>query len=128
MTKYVPPLSCIRKCSDAVDQILSSVTHIIHNAWTVNFNLPLQAFEDQLVGVRKLIDVRASAEHPIKLLVTSSIGITNGWPASNGPIPERPLPEQDDKVTTGYAASKSVIEQVSTSPEIGRPITEVTLA
>lgn len=103
-------------CSLTVVQILQSATHIIHNAWSVNFNLPLQAFKDQILGVRKLIDLCALSNRPIRLLQTSSIGVVNGWSPESGPIPESPLPTStlDFSTMNGYRASKYIIEQVTT--------------
>ena len=93
--------------------MIGSVTHIIHNAWTVNFNLALQSFEGQVAGVRKLVDISAAATHPIRILATSSIGITNSWDPSNGPVPEHPLSDVKLATETGYTASKFVVEAVS---------------
>lgn len=92
---------------------MNSVTHVIHNAWTVNFNLALQSFEDQVAGVRKLVDISATADHPIKLLVTSSVGIAGGWDPAKGPVPERLLPDPEVAASIGYTASKYVVESVS---------------
>ena len=79
----------------------------------MNFNLALQSFEDQIAGVRKLVDISAAADRPIKLLATSSIGIANGWNPANGPVPERLLPDPEIAASTGYTASKYVVEYVS---------------
>ncbi|EKM51562.1 uncharacterized protein PHACADRAFT_127221 [Phanerochaete carnosa HHB-10118-sp] len=92
--------------------MLASITHIIHNAWTVNFNLSLQSYEDQIAGVRWLVDVCANADHPIKLLCTSSVGSTSLWGPSLGPVPERPLSDPAAATSNGYAASKYVVEQI----------------
>ena len=85
---------------------------MIHNAWTVNFNLPLQSYEDQVAGVRRLVDICANSERSIKLLCTSSIGLTSMWDASQGPVPERPIPDPAVATSNGYSASKYVVEQV----------------
>ncbi|GJE98682.1 putative NRPS-like protein biosynthetic cluster [Phanerochaete sordida] len=93
-------------------EVLSSVTHVIHNAWTVNFNLALQSFEDQIAGVRKLVDISAASERSIQLLITSSIGIANAWDPAQGPVPERPLPNPEIAASIGYTASKYVVEHI----------------
>lgn len=41
----------------ATAQVLDSVTHTVHVAWTVNFNLPRAAYEYQIAGVRVLVDL-----------------------------------------------------------------------
>ncbi|GJE97028.1 acetyl-CoA synthetase-like protein [Phanerochaete sordida] len=94
------------------DEVMGSVTHIIHNAWTVNFNLPLRSFEDQISGIRKLIDANVSSQRHIRLLVTSSIGVARGWHASQGPVPERTLAVVDAEKLSGYAASKFIVEKI----------------
>ena len=78
----------------------------------MNFNLPLRLFEDQIAGVRKLVDICALADHTVKLFVTSSIGVANGWDPVNGPVPEQPLPDPTSANSTGYTSSKYVTEQV----------------
>ncbi|GJE92597.1 acetyl-CoA synthetase-like protein [Phanerochaete sordida] len=94
------------------DEVISSVTHIIHNAWTVNFNLSLQSYEDQIAGVRMLVEICASAPRPVRLLVTSSVGMTSQWDPNDGPVPEHPLPDPAVATNNGYSASKYVVEQI----------------
>ncbi|EKM50011.1 uncharacterized protein PHACADRAFT_130503 [Phanerochaete carnosa HHB-10118-sp] len=94
------------------NDILASATHVIHNAWTVNFKLALQSFEDQAAGVRKLVDIAAAIERPVRLLVTSSIGVANAWNPAEGPVPEQPLSNPESGAGTGYAASKYVVEHI----------------
>lgn len=78
----------------------------------MNFNQPLQAFEPQIRGVENLVSVCATADRPVKLLFTSSIGLANGWDLRKGPVPERALPDPAIATSTGYTASKYVVEQV----------------
>lgn len=92
---------------------MESTTHVIHNAWAVNFNLPLQAFEAQITGVRKLIEASASAARPMKLLVSSSIGVTRGHNPADGPVPEQLMGDPGVATSNGYTASKYVVEEVS---------------
>lgn len=93
-------------------QVLSSVTHIVHNAWTINFNLPLSSYEAQISGVRSLVNVCANAPQSIQIIFTSSIGVATGWDVSKGPVPERILDDPEVAVASGYTASKYVSEQV----------------
>ncbi|KIP12187.1 hypothetical protein PHLGIDRAFT_62555 [Phlebiopsis gigantea 11061_1 CR5-6] len=99
------------------DEVLRSVTHVVHNAWTVNFNLPLHAFEDQISGVRKLVDASASTSRSIRLLVTSSIGVATKWDPVRGPIPERLLNDPSIATTNGYSASKYVVEEATAAAQ-----------
>ena len=94
---------------------MGSVTHIIHNAWTVNFNLPLQSYETQIAGVRRLVEMCASMDRAVHVLCTSYIGVGVGWDPSNGPVPEAPLPDPSVATINGYGASKYVVERVGIS-------------
>ncbi|EKM59937.1 uncharacterized protein PHACADRAFT_206156 [Phanerochaete carnosa HHB-10118-sp] len=108
------------------NDILASATHVIHNAWTVNFKLALQSFEDQVAGVRKLVDIAAATDRPLRLLVTSSIGVANAWNPAEGPVPEQLLSNPGSAAGTGYAASKYVVEHIlSAARGKGVPATAV---
>ncbi|KIP06790.1 hypothetical protein PHLGIDRAFT_514252 [Phlebiopsis gigantea 11061_1 CR5-6] len=97
---------------DVYQNMLSLVTHIVHNAWTVDFTAPLSSFEPQIMGVRKLIEVSAASPQKIALLATSSIGVAGGWDSrSYGPVPERPLPDPVVASSSGYTASKYILEK-----------------
>ncbi|KAF4568264.1 putative NRPS-like protein biosynthetic cluster [Pleurotus pulmonarius] len=63
--------------STLVEQIRVSVTHIIINAWPVDFNLSLPSFEPSVKAVRNLIDLALSSYRPQPPAVTfvSSIGV-----------------------------------------------------
>ena len=91
----------------------STVTHMIHNAWNVNFNHPLTSFESQIAGTRKLVDLCLESVQPIHLLYTSSISIALGWDMTNGPVPEELVADASIATGNGYASSKYVCEQVS---------------
>lgn len=58
-------------------QLRDNVTHIVHNAWPVDFKRPLQSFEKSLQGVRNLVDFALSSPYtdPPRLLFVSSIGV-----------------------------------------------------
>ncbi|PCH42383.1 acetyl-CoA synthetase-like protein [Wolfiporia cocos MD-104 SS10] len=97
---------------DTYDEIHRSVTHIIHNAWRVDFVINLSSFEDSVHGLRKLIDFALTSPLKIapRVAFTSSIGIYQNSPCdivfSEAPVsPELP-------VGTGYAESKWVSEQI----------------
>ncbi|GJE88440.1 acetyl-CoA synthetase-like protein [Phanerochaete sordida] len=96
------------------DEVLGAATHLIHNAWPVNFNLPLQAYEAQVAGVRRLVDVCAAAPRHVRLLMTSSIGAASLWDARRGAVPEAALPDPAVAASNGYSASKYVVEQILT--------------
>ena len=96
-------------------QIKANVTHIIHNAWNVNFNHPLTSFESQIAGTRKLVDICLESAAPIHLMFTSSISVALEWDMTNGAVPEDLLNDPAVAVGNGYASSKYVVEQVNAS-------------
>ncbi|THG96855.1 hypothetical protein EW026_g5054 [Hermanssonia centrifuga] len=93
-------------------EIQGSVSHIIHNAWKVDFNHGLSSFESQITGTRKLVDFCFNLDRPVRLLFMSSIGVAQGWDNQSGPIPETPLSDPGLATDSGYSASKYVVEQV----------------
>ncbi|EPS94433.1 hypothetical protein FOMPIDRAFT_1038850 [Fomitopsis schrenkii] len=91
----------------------ASVTHVIHNAWRVDFNLVLESFEPNVRGVRNLIEFALSSPLPRapRFIFISTIGIfqnTEGTPLTEHPI------EPQVAVGTGYSESKWVAERVLT--------------
>lgn len=88
------------------------VTHILHNAWRVDFNLSLSSFEGHVARTRKLIDFCSSISRPIKYFFTSSVSATHKWDVTFGPVPEEVVPSAEVATNNGYGASKFVVEQV----------------
>ncbi|KAJ7635327.1 hypothetical protein FB45DRAFT_1057185 [Roridomyces roridus] len=93
-------------------EIQDTVTHIIHNAWPVDFNLALPSFEPNIKGLRALVDLslRSPFIEPPKILYTSSIGIFQ-HPQTRMPLKEISV---DAEVATGigYVESKWVSESI----------------
>lgn len=90
-----------------------SVTHIIHNAWKVDFNLSLRSFESHIAGLRKLVDWCSTLDHTVEILYTSSVAAARQWNPVQGPVPEAPLMDPSLAPQSGYGASKFVSEIVS---------------
>lgn len=99
--------------SDEDYEILKETTHIVHNAWQVNFNLPLSAFKDQLDGCRQLIDLAHSTPHSVAVTFLSSIGAANHWPQTT-PVPESMI-ENFTAAESGYGQSKLLAEHLFSS-------------
>ncbi|KAL8649833.1 MAG: hypothetical protein Q9226_005412 [Calogaya cf. arnoldii] len=89
----------------------SSITHIIHAAWPVNFQLPLPSFESHIQGLHNLLQLSLSSPHPSppKLLFCSSISTALGAPSPNL-IPETVIENLDYASDMGYGQSKMVGE------------------
>ena len=95
-------------------QSLKSVTHIIHSAWAVNFNLGIRAFESQhLAGVHNLLQLALSTPYskPAAFYFCSSIAVALGTPAP-AVIPEEPIENLAYALPQGYARSKLVAENI----------------
>ncbi|OBZ76703.1 Linear gramicidin synthase subunit D [Grifola frondosa] len=95
------------------NEIRNTVTHIIHNAWRVDFTLALVSFESNIRATRNLVDLALSSPSlaPPRLLFMSSIGILQN-PTFSGPAPEEPLDDPAIAIRSGYPESKWVAERV----------------
>lgn len=96
--------------SHIYSDLLQRVTGIIHNAWPVNFNLPLSSFRPHLKGVANLIEFAASAAHSPLLLYVSSISSVSGHSAST--IPEEVVNDAIAPGHMGYGESKYISEHI----------------
>lgn len=89
-------------------QMLSSITLIIHNAWTLDFNLPLASFKQHVSGTRNLIHFARSCDAPPRFIFTSSV--TSGFlDIGDTASTDASLVAS---AATGYGQSKYVAEQV----------------
>ncbi|KAI0172477.1 putative NRPS-like enzyme [Hypoxylon sp. FL1284] len=85
---------------------------VIHNAWPVNFNMPLTAFRPQLAGLANLFALAAAGKPPASVLFVSSVAAVSG---RAGPAPEAVLSPDDvacdaARRTNGYGRSKLASE------------------
>ncbi|KAK5166578.1 uncharacterized protein LTR77_008121 [Saxophila tyrrhenica] len=95
------------------DQLLSHVSHVLHLAWSVNFNKALESFEsDCIAGARNLMDLclKTKTSHPAAFNFCSSVSATARTP---GPTVPEALPESLSYAQgMGYAQSKLVTEHL----------------
>ncbi|GLA30077.1 putative NRPS-like protein biosynthetic cluster [Aspergillus niger] len=97
---------------DVFTQFQQTATLIIHNAWTVNFNLPLAAFEPQIQGVVNLIDfVTRSPRSPHLFFLSSISSVMGHYNGESGLIPETVL-TTTTSAPNGYANSKYIAENL----------------
>ncbi|KAJ7193924.1 hypothetical protein GGX14DRAFT_378403 [Mycena pura] len=103
-------------------QMQDSVTHIIHSAWPVDFNLALRSFEPNLKGLRKLIDVSLGSPlvTPPPLLYTSSVGVFQNVSATN-PLKETRI-DCGIAISTGYPESKWIAEEILSKATTSTPL------
>lgn len=95
---------------DVYARLQAEADHIIHNAWPVNFNLPIESFEPFLAGCRHLSDLAATAARRVAVTFIASIAVAERWnPARDGrpTIPETRL-ENMALPAGGYGRSKMV--------------------
>lgn len=94
-------------------RLLASVTHIFHNAWPVNFNLPFDAFIGQVHGVQHLVELCTRSRHDARIFFISSVGAVIGESfARAGSIPEEVPMEWSAALNNGYAQSKLLSERM----------------
>lgn len=107
-------------------KLLAFTTHVVHNAWPVNFNLALDSFSDTHVrGVRQLIDFSSRSTHGARVYFLSSIGTVRRWSLnqeqtdtdSTTPkkVPEQIFESWDVSQQMGYAESKQISERLLNS-------------
>jgi thioester reductase-like protein len=86
---------------------LKQVNLVIHNAWSVNFNMGVSSFENQIQGARNLLDFsfRANARYFFVSSVSAAV-------RSGDVIPEAHLARLTDAQQMGYARSKLVAERL----------------
>ncbi|KAI0717761.1 acetyl-CoA synthetase-like protein [Cerioporus squamosus] len=96
-----------------LEEIRTSVTHIMHNAWKVNFNITIPSFEVDIQGARNFVDLALSSPYtqPPSIIFVSSVGIFANY---NGPspVPEAPVDDPEVPFGSGYPESKWVTEHV----------------
>ncbi|KZZ95197.1 Male sterility, NAD-binding protein [Ascosphaera apis ARSEF 7405] len=86
---------------------------IIHSAWPVNFNIPLQSFEIHIRGLKNLIDFSLSVNRyePAQVHFASSISATLNVPQGSI-VPDKRAASLSMAVPSGYAQSKLVSEEI----------------
>ena len=89
----------------------SKITHIIHNAWTVDFNLALASFSPHLTSVTNLIEMAASSAPQPHITFLSSISSVQQWPGTE-PVPEEIIYDLSLPAPNGYGRSKHLTERL----------------
>ncbi|KAH9895864.1 hypothetical protein C8Q73DRAFT_729156 [Cubamyces lactineus] len=100
--------------ADLLDEIRRSVTHILHNAWRVDFNISLPSFEANLRGTHNLIELALASPYktPPSLIFVSSVIVFTNY---RGVCPALEAPLDDPAVpfgTSGYAEAKWITERI----------------
>lgn len=94
------------------NEMLDSLTHIVHAAWPVNFHLPLTAFRPHLKDVQDLIQLSVEVKpQPAQLLYCSSLGVALNTIGQKS-VAEAPMMDFRQGLSTGYTQSKLVAEYI----------------
>ncbi|KAI0555422.1 hypothetical protein F4679DRAFT_523715 [Xylaria curta] len=91
------------------------LTLVIHSAWAVNFNIPVQSFENQHIrAVHNLIQqcLQVQTPDPARFFFCSSVSAAGGTPRP-GTVAEAPVMDPAHAQNTGYARSKYVAEHIT---------------
>ncbi|KAL4938764.1 hypothetical protein BDV06DRAFT_231536 [Aspergillus oleicola] len=99
---------------DKYKELLDTVTLIIHNAWAVNFNIPLESFEiPHIRGLNDFITFSTASKHNAHLSFVSSVATIGAWTTDMGPIvPEKAFETPESVLEQGYGESKHVAERL----------------
>ncbi|KAI0120267.1 hypothetical protein F4776DRAFT_633434 [Hypoxylon sp. NC0597] len=90
-------------------ELLSQVTHVIHNAWKVDFNISIDSFASHVSVVRRFIDFSAHSSFGAQLFFISSISAVSG---RGGSVAEQIFGDWHTPERTGYGQSKFVSERL----------------
>lgn len=96
-------------------ELLQKVTHIVHNAWQVDFNVTLQHLADtHIEGVRRLIDFSVHSSFGAFIFFVSSQGAVANYGSAAGEnvVPEKVFEDWNIPETVGYAQSKFLAERI----------------
>lgn len=104
---------------NAYEGLCSKVTHILHAAWPVDFQRPLDSFEGQFSFLQNLLQLARDAhiKQPLvkpRLLFVSSIAVVGQYPAVHGNhiVPEQAITDPRCTSSLGYGKAKLVCERI----------------
>ncbi|KAJ7174132.1 acyl transferase domain-containing protein [Mycena crocata] len=100
--------------SERFHELHTSVTHIIHNAWRVDFMAPLSEFEPLLFGTTQLLEFAITSLRPVppSFSFISTIGVYQNLSSKILSAPEAPIADAAVAIRTGYVESKWVGERL----------------
>ncbi|KAL1881253.1 putative secondary metabolism biosynthetic enzyme [Diaporthe australafricana] len=99
---------------ESLNEVLQSLTLVVHSAWAVNFNLGVRSFESQHIrGAHNLINVclRTKTVDPARFYFCSSISAAAATPLP-ATIGESHIEDLSHAQSMGYARSKLVTERI----------------
>lgn len=101
------------------EDLCGKVTHILHAAWPVDFQRPLESFESQFSFLRNLLQLARDAHsfRPLikpRLCFVSSIAVVGEYPKVHGSpvVPEQAIADPRCSSGLGYGKAKLVCERI----------------
>lgn len=76
---------------DVYIRLLENTDRFIHNAWPVNFNMPIESFEPYIRGTRNVADFASISSKRVAVVFISSISTVENWDSNSGAVPEERL-------------------------------------
>ncbi|CCM05253.1 uncharacterized protein FIBRA_07463 [Fibroporia radiculosa] len=92
-------------------RISTSVTHIVHLAWPINFGLQLSTFESAIHGLRLLIEFAATFQTRVKFVFASTAGVFRRLEVADR-AEEIEIEDPVVAIGAGYSESKWVGERL----------------
>ncbi|KAK4703977.1 hypothetical protein P7C70_g2238, partial [Phenoliferia sp. Uapishka_3] len=109
------------------EEIAQSVTLVLHNAWSVNFNLNISSFEPHIKGACNLINLCLESTHTANFYFASSVSAVAWWDGPSQLVPEAVLDDPEVAQAMGYAQSKWVTEKLCEIASKTTPVRAVVL-
>ncbi|KAH8657579.1 putative linear gramicidin synthase subunit D [Tricladium varicosporioides] len=92
--------------------LIETTTDIILNGWTVDFNIPLSAFDQQLASIVNFSRFASQARYSPTILFVSSISSVKGSATTEPLILEKIFTDHSAPLSMGYGESKYVAERL----------------
>ncbi|KAI1293197.1 hypothetical protein F5Y03DRAFT_374470 [Xylaria venustula] len=90
-------------------ELVDQVTHVIHSAWQVDFNLSIHSFTRHISFVRRFIDFSSHSRFGAELFFISSISAVSGLHET---VAEQIYTDWATPMTSGYGQSKFLSERL----------------
>ncbi|CAG8948565.1 unnamed protein product [Penicillium salamii] len=95
---------------EMISRMRQTVTQVLHIAWPVNFQLPLNQFESHIRGLHNILQFSLSVEQPRSAIVMFCSSVSTALSARYNKIMEGPL--DLNTAYMGYGQSKLVGEHI----------------
>ena len=114
--------------TDTYNDLVNTVTHLVHNAWPMSITRPIRAYESQFMVMQGLINLgreitaRRPAPFRFGFQFISSIGVVGYWPFSSGKaLAPETIMTAASVLPVGYADAKLVCERMLEETMHGHP-------